>query len=77
VTGEHLALAAGPDVLAIRLSRLVVNRYLPILLALEERLDVLEDEMIAHPTDALLAELVGHKANLKKLRRIMTYPATR
>lgn len=66
-------LASGVDAMAIRLSRIVVNRYLPILLALEERLDELEDEMIARPTDTLLAELVGHKANLKKLRRIITY----
>jgi magnesium transporter len=65
--------AAGTDALAIMLARRIVNRYLPILLALEARLDELEDEMIARPTDALLAELVGHKANLKKLRRVITY----
>ena len=29
--------------------------------------------MIAHPNDTLLAELVRHKANLKKLRRILSY----
>ncbi|MGE0814186.1 MAG: magnesium/cobalt transporter CorA [Vicinamibacterales bacterium] len=66
-------IAAGADALAVRLSRYIVDRYLPILLALETRLDELEDEMVAHPTDALLAELVGHKANLKKLRRVVTY----
>jgi magnesium transporter len=73
VSDRSRSLAGGPDALTIRLSRLVVNRYLPILLALEERLDALEDEMVARPTDALLAELVGHKANLKKLRRIIAY----
>jgi magnesium transporter len=66
-------LAVGADSLGIRLSGIVVNRFLPILLALEGRLDELEDEMIAHPHDTLLAELVQHKANLKKLRRIVTY----
>jgi len=66
-------LAAGADSLGIRLSGYIVNRYLPILLAVEARLDDLEDEMIAHPSDRLLGELVGHKANLKKLRRILTY----
>jgi magnesium transporter len=66
-------IAAGVDSLAIALSRIVVNRYLPILLALETRLDDLEDEMVARPTDHLLAELVGHKAQLKKLRRVITY----
>jgi hypothetical protein len=29
--------------------------------------------MTARPSGRLLAELVGHKANLKKLRRIVTY----
>jgi magnesium transporter len=66
-------IARGPDALAVMLSRIIVNRYLPILLALEARLDQLEDEMMAHPTDRLLAELVGHKANLKKLRRVIGY----
>jgi magnesium transporter len=66
-------MAAGADATAIALCRIIVLRYLPILLALEERLDELEDEMMARPTDELLAELVGHKANLKKLRRVLTY----
>jgi magnesium transporter len=66
-------LAAGSDSLAIMLARLVVNRYLPILLAIEARLDDLEDEMMARPTDRLLAELVGHRAKLKKLRRVIAY----
>ncbi|MEZ5289972.1 MAG: magnesium/cobalt transporter CorA [Vicinamibacterales bacterium] len=66
-------IAAGADALAVRLSRFIVDRYLPILLALESRLDELEEEMIARPTDTLLAELVGHKAQLKKLRRLLTY----
>ena len=70
---DPMILAAGADSLGVRLSRIVVNRYLPILLALEARLDDLEEEMIAHPSDRLLAELVSHKANLKKLRRIVTY----
>lgn len=71
--GNPDLLGAGADSLGIRLSGIVVNRYLPILLALEDRLDELEDDMIAQPHDAQLAELVRHKANLKKLRRIVTY----
>ena len=70
---EPKLLAAGADSLGVHLSGIVVNRYLPILLALESRLDELEDEMIANPSDTLLAELVQHKAHLKKLRRIVTY----
>jgi magnesium transporter len=73
VETDTTLMASGADALAVSLSRAVVNRYLPILLALESRLDDLEDEMITRPTDRLLAELVGHKAQLKKLRRIITY----
>ena len=67
--------ARRPDGIAIGLTRYVVDRYLPILLDLEQRLDVLEGEMIAQPRDTLLFELVEHKSNLKKLRRIMAYHA--
>ncbi|MDH3466407.1 MAG: magnesium/cobalt transporter CorA [Gammaproteobacteria bacterium] len=63
----------GPDGIAMRLTRFVVDRYLPILLDLEQRLEIIESEMIAHPQDTLLFELVEHKSNLKKLRRIMAY----
>lgn len=66
-------LAQGADRLGIRVASKIFDRYLPILLALEVRLEELEDEMIHRPSDRLLAELVGHKAELKKLRRIITY----
>jgi magnesium transporter len=62
-----------PDVQAVRLTRFVVNRYIPILLDLEKRLDEIEQEMIAEPKDTLLFELIEHKTNLKKMRRIMAY----
>jgi len=70
---DQTLFAEGADSLALQVARTVVHRYLPILLALEGRLDELEDEMMANPTDELLAELVGHKAGLKKLRRIFAY----
>ncbi len=73
VEADPSLLARGADATAILLARTIVNRYLPILLALEERLDDLEDEMMVRPTDGLLAELVGYKTNLKKLRRVFTY----
>jgi len=70
---EHPSLVHQPDVLAVRLTRFIVNRYLPILLDLEKRLDDIEREMISHPQDTLLFELIEHKTNLKKMRRIMAY----
>lgn len=66
-------MARGAGYVAMRLGRLVVDRYLPILLDLESRLDQIEEEMIKVPHDSMLAELVGYKSNLKKLRRVMTY----
>ena len=61
-------LAVGPGALALRLCRIMVDRYLGILLALEPRLEELEDEILRSPRDALLGELAGYKSNLKKLR---------
>ena len=66
-------LAAGPAALALRLCRIMVDRYLGILLALEPRLEELEDEILSSPRDELLGELAGYKSSLKKLRRIFAY----
>ena len=65
--------AAGPASLALRLCRIMVDRYLGILLALEPRLEELEDEVLRSPCDELLSELAGYKSSLKKLRRIFAY----
>jgi len=66
----------GPVILAINLMNYLVSRYLPILLDLEKRLEEIESEIIQNPQDALLYELIEHKTNLKKMRRIMTYHNT-
>ncbi|MDP1633079.1 MAG: CorA family divalent cation transporter, partial [Gallionellaceae bacterium] len=63
----------GPDTLALRLARISVDRYLTRLLTLEPRLEDLEEEIIAHPHDEILAELMGYKTNLRKFRRVLHY----
>ncbi len=63
----------GPDALALRLVRIMINRYLRLILALEPRLEQIEDEMIENPHDELLAELIKYKTNLKKYRRVFVY----
>ncbi len=63
----------GPAALAIRLSRMSVDRYLRILLDLEPRLDELEDEIMHHADDSMLAELINYKSELKKFRRVFLY----
>jgi magnesium transporter len=63
----------GPAALALRLMRIMIDRYLNVLLVLEPRLEQLEQELLTAPCDEMLAELGGYKSELKKLRRIFTY----
>jgi magnesium transporter len=63
----------SPGALALRLSRLMVDRYINIILGLEQRMETLEDEMSEHANDDMLTELIGYKSNLKRLRRVFTY----
>ncbi len=66
-------LGAGSAALALRLSRMVVDRYLKIMLSLEPRLEELEAEIMQHPEDSVLAELLSYKTELKKYRRVFLY----
>ncbi|WP_372717406.1 magnesium/cobalt transporter CorA [Immundisolibacter sp.] len=70
---EPSGFAAGSDALALRLSRISIDRYLERLLMLEPRLEDLEQEIVAHPRDEVLAELIGYKTNLRKFRRVLVY----
>ncbi|MBE0469541.1 MAG: magnesium/cobalt transporter CorA [Methyloprofundus sp.] len=63
----------GAFALALDLIRLVVDRYLDILLDLEPRLDQLEDEIQVQPKDTLLHELSDYRTRLKKMRRYLIY----
>ena len=65
--------AGGPGGLVLRLSRTVNDRYLPLLLDLEPRLEAIEDEMRDSPNDGLLNELTGYMTALKKLARTADY----
>ncbi len=59
--------------LALQLCRLMARRYVGILLALEPRLEMIEEEMLANPNDDMLGELIGYKSDLKRLNRFATY----
>jgi len=59
--------------LALQLCRLMAQRYLAILLALEPRLEELEELMLDDPDDTMLAELIRYKSDLKRLQRFATY----
>lgn len=73
VRKDPALIAAGPDALAIQLCRSLVDRYLKMLLGLEPRLEQLERDILEKPNDALLAELLGYKTELKKFRRAFAY----
>lgn len=61
--------------LALRVCRTVADRFLPLLLAVEKRLEEMEAEMLARPNDELLGELVRQKGDLKRVLRILQYHA--
>lgn len=75
VQDDQSLFARGPDALALRLSRIIVDRYLKKLLALEPRIEVLEQQMVSDPHDEMLAELIGYKTQLRKFRRVFLYQA--
>lgn len=66
-------LFSTPANLAIRLSRIMVGRYLKMLLNIEPRLEILETAITQQPRDEILTELIGLKSDLKKFRRVFTY----
>jgi len=68
-----LSLKEGPIFIACKVLRAVVDRYAPILLDLEKRLEEIEDEIFTTRSDKLLEELVEYNSNLKKMRRTLTY----
>ena len=71
--GNTALFAAGLGTLAMRLCRMMVDRYLKILLELEPRLEELERELMENPDDTILAELLSYKTELKKFRRVFLY----
>jgi len=70
---EPGVLDSGPGAFALRLSRIMVDHYLKNILGLESRIEELEARMLEDADDAMLAELIGHKGDLKKLRRVFVY----
>ncbi len=64
---------AGPATWCTNVATQSSKRYIPILLGLESRLAELEDDLMAKPSDEKLAELVGYKTRLRRLRRIFSY----
>ena len=73
LASEHADNTGDMSKLALKLCRLVAERYLNILLALEPRLEEMEEQMLEHANDTMLSELIQYKSDLKRLRRFATY----
>ncbi len=63
----------GIGAVATRLSRMVVNHYLKIIMQLEPRLEILEQNLMGDTGEEILAELITHKSNLTFIDRIFFY----
>lgn len=59
--------------LVLRLSGAVFDRYLPLLVNLEDRLELLERALLGEGGDEWLRELVGYRTSLRVIRRINHY----
>ena len=70
---DSTLLSEGVDALALRLSRISVDRYVQRLMTLEPRLEDIEQKIVDRPDDELLAELMGYKTDLRKFRRVLLY----
>ena len=63
----------SPFAVVTAMARRITERYAGVLLNLENRLDVIEDEIFTVTGDALMRELVGYNTSLRKMRRIIAY----
>lgn len=66
-------LLISPGLLATRVMRFSVGRYLEALLAFEPNLNELEDAMQDKPNDEVMRELIAYQARLRKLKRVFSY----
>ena len=62
-----------PGRLALQVMDYASSRYLDKILAFEEHLGELEDQLLGRPSDGVMSELVGYRSELRKLRRIFNY----
>jgi magnesium transporter len=66
-------LLGSPNILALRLLHFAAGRYLEKLMAAEERIAVLEDQLLDANSEDVLKELVTYRSRLRKLRRTFNY----
>lgn len=72
-TAQQEDLLHSPSILALSLLHYAAGRYLEKLIAAEERIAVLEDQLLDANSEDVLKELVTYRSRLRKLRRIFNY----
>lgn len=73
ISSGKINFSEGFSHLCYRITRRIIDRYQPIILGIESRLDEMEELMLYSPDDELLGELIAYNSRLKKLRRIFGY----
>jgi magnesium transporter len=68
---NHRALGEGPGALLHRIVDAMVDHYRPEIDRLNERLDMLEEEIFERPHDKLAREILDFKADVSSLRRVV------
>lgn len=66
-------LLISPGLLASKIMRFSVGKYLDAILEFEPYLNELEDSMQDKPSDDVMRELIAFKSRLRKLKRIFNY----
>lgn len=65
-------MAEGPVALFHRVVDAMVDHYRPEMEKLEDRIDVLENAVFEHPTNALIRQILNEKREVSGLKRILT-----
>ena len=65
-------LKRGPDYLLYTITDGIVDGYFPVIDALDDQIDALQDDVIQHPTTWTLEQLFALKRELIRLRRAMS-----
>ena len=73
VANDPQLLALGPANVAGLVARRIADRYWKILMDVETRLEVLEEEIFGDSDDRHLEELIGYRTSLEKYRRVLNY----
>ena len=62
-----------PAQVSLAIAKLVADRYVQLLLDVEQHLEELEEQMFERPNDTILSELVSYQTHLRKMIRFLSY----